>query len=244
VTPKKTIYVKEADMPTWERYERAVTDNQAAESVSAMVADAMTAYLAPYGDQGDGLYVIAPDEARDSVQFGAGRVALLGRFGRGEWILHLDEDEFGKDANSPYEIERGDGTVGYAVTRARRHIAMAREDKERQTATFKRLEVECDTHTEAFEGRWLVEPDEDFTGPTKSDFDNPRHGWFPDAYYGVALTKRGRFAVYQARSGDRQSGRLTVYESLEDASEEMPRSVVAAARAELTNTTPIIERDI
>jgi hypothetical protein len=52
VSTKKTIYVKDADLQLWERFEEAVTAGQRAESVSSMIADAMRGYLDQYPRQG------------------------------------------------------------------------------------------------------------------------------------------------------------------------------------------------
>jgi class 3 adenylate cyclase len=42
---KKTVYVKDADLSLWERFENAVNQDGAADSVSSMLADAMRVYL-------------------------------------------------------------------------------------------------------------------------------------------------------------------------------------------------------
>src|SRR3954469_3215983 len=47
-----------------------------------------------------------------------------------------------------------------------------------------------------FVGRWLVAPDADTTRSNE-------HGQDHDAYWGVAVTRRGRIAVYAAHRGHR-----------------------------------------
>ena len=48
---KKTIYVKDADLPLGDRFEKAVNERRIAESASSMIADAMRTYLDQYQRQ-------------------------------------------------------------------------------------------------------------------------------------------------------------------------------------------------
>lgn len=89
MAPAKTLYVKEGDAPLWERFERAVADWQAADSVSALVTAAMRAYLDQFGDQGDGIYAPAPDDGEGIPPEGCS--AVLERRGDG-WFLTYDLD--------------------------------------------------------------------------------------------------------------------------------------------------------
>ncbi len=125
MAPTKTLYVKEKDMPLWERFEKAVNDWNAADSVSALIAEAMRGYLDQYGDQGGGLYVSAPDEELQT--FGDGMTAILDRHGPG-WKLCLDPDVFGDDAYSPYELSSRD--LPGAITEARQHMVRERAQGE------------------------------------------------------------------------------------------------------------------
>jgi hypothetical protein len=236
VAPAKTIYVKDSDVPTWERFETAVKEWQAADSVSALISEAMRQYLAQFGDQGDGLYVEAPDEDPGDATLDKG-VFVLGGSKGGEWKLWYDEDAFGPDTyGSPYEI--GHGTVAQAVEAARKHMAYVRQNKD-----FKRIEVECEnTRTgmisiEAFTGRWLVEPDSDETRTNEDGYD-------AGVYWGVALTRRGRIAVYAAHCNS-GGGQLEDYDDLDEAEGAgHPKDIITIARAELTGSTPVFERDI
>ena len=90
MAPQKTIYVKDADLPVWGRFEKAVNLGATAGSVSALIADAMHQYLAQFGDQGGGLYVKAPDED-DAVTFGHGVTAVLVKDATGKRIVRTSD---------------------------------------------------------------------------------------------------------------------------------------------------------
>lgn len=74
-----------------------------------------------------------------------------------------------------------------------------------------------------FVGRWLLEPDEDETRTGEADHD-------AGAYYGVALTQRGKIAVYCAHCNDGWAPRLNVYDSFDDAGRNyIPKDILASA---------------
>ena len=82
--------------------------------------------------------------------------------------------------------------------------------------------------TQGFIGRWLVEPDRDGTrSGTARD---------KDSYWGIALTRRGRFAVYVAHRYGRWPARLDDYETIDQALEHAPRHIIMRAVAELGET--------
>jgi hypothetical protein len=58
-----------------------------------------------------------------------------------------------------------------------------------------------------FRGRWLVEP----------DIENSRAGPEEGAYWGVALTKRGRIAVYRAHVDGEWAASLSDYDTFDKA---------------------------
>ena len=74
-----------------------------------------------------------------------------------------------------------------------------------------------------FTGRWLVRPEPGLTGTADTRF-------YGDAYFGVAITGRGRFAVYVAYAGGKWPSRLVDYDSL---GEVKPADIAAMAAAEL-----------
>jgi hypothetical protein len=90
--------------------------------------------------------------------------------------------------------------------------------------------------TIGFEGRWLVEPNPDET--LERDH---KHG---PTYYGVALTGRGRFAVYSGDASGSSPGFLNDYDSLDDAAADgAPADIIARAAAALGEQR-VIWRDI
>jgi hypothetical protein len=88
--------------------------------------------------------------------------------------------------------------------------------------------------TEAFTGFWLVEPDDHETRTSQKGYD-------PEAYWGVALTKRGQIAVWTAHCLHGFPGTLDVYASLDDA--PLPEDIKADAANEL-GQEHVIYRDI
>ena len=78
--------------------------------------------------------------------------------------------------------------------------------------------------TVGFTGRWLVDPDPDET----------RGGSNTSAYWGIALTRRGRIAVYTAHVNDGWPAVLRDYDSLDRAADDgVPEHLIILAAAEL-----------
>jgi hypothetical protein len=96
---------------------------------------------------------------------------------------------------------------------------------------MERIEVEIadpgdgdDRMKVAFVGKWLVRPNEHGT----------RFGDDAGAFYGLALTRRQRIAVYVAHVNDRWPPDLIDYDSLDDAEEDgMPDRLIALAAGAL-----------
>jgi hypothetical protein len=85
-----------------------------------------------------------------------------------------------------------------------------------------------------FSGRWLVEPDVDTT----------RAGPEEGAYWGVALTKRGRIAVYRRHVDDEWPASLSDYDTLDDATaDDLPEEIIAMAKKAL-GEAHVMWRDI
>lgn len=107
---------------------------------------------------------------------------------------------------------------------------------------MERLEVDVEGRdgygrTLAFTGRWLVWPDPDMTRTGQKGYDLGN-------YWGVALTKRGRIAVYAAHCNRGQGG-LTDYDDLDEAlADGVPADIIADARGELNGEVPVLELDI
>jgi hypothetical protein len=80
--------------------------------------------------------------------------------------------------------------------------------------------------TVGFTGRWLVCPDPDGTRAVEDGYD-------AGAYWGVALTQKGRIAVYLAHCNDGFPASLKDYDSLDEASEDAPADIIAQAASAL-----------
>jgi hypothetical protein len=109
---------------------------------------------------------------------------------------------------------------------------------------MERIEVDvADGHgglrTLAFTGRWLVVPDSAETRASEED----GVGYDAGLYWGVALTKRGRIAVYVAHC-NHDGGSLFHFDTLDEAADDLPMSIMADARGELSGTVPVMELDI
>lgn len=90
-----------------------------------------------------------------------------------------------------------------------------------------------DEWDEQFIGRWLVEPDPNDTRTGEEGYDR-------GAYWGMALTKRGRIAVYVAHCNGRWPGRLNDYDDLDTAaSNNVPADIIAMAANALGQSKPI-----
>jgi hypothetical protein len=105
---------------------------------------------------------------------------------------------------------------------------------------MERIEVECGDHVEAFTGHWLVVPE---PWETRAPVDDGR-GWDAGTYYGVALTKRGRIAVYTAHCNNGFPAMLTTYDTLNEIAQVIPANIFAQAKAEMIGEPVVIERDI
>ena len=85
-----------------------------------------------------------------------------------------------------------------------------------------------------FRGRWLVEPHPDRT----------QAGLEEGAYWGVALTKRGRIAVYRAHVNKEQPASLSDYDTLDNAiADDLPEGIIAMAKKAL-GEADVVWRDI
>jgi hypothetical protein len=87
-----------------------------------------------------------------------------------------------------------------------------------------------------FRGRWLVPPDIQHTRSVEDRSDR-------DGYWGVALTARGRVAVYSAHAEHRWPARLDDYDSLNAAGVNLPSDIRALAVRAL-GEEQIVWRDI
>lgn len=98
------------------------------------------------------------------------------------------------------------------------------------------VEVGEPSLTVAFTGRWLVDPDPDETRTGETGYD-------AGAYWGIALTGRGRIAVFTAHCNDGWPTSLRDYDNLDQAAARVPADIIARAAAELGETR-VLWRDI
>lgn len=123
------------------------------------------------------------------------------------------------------------GSVSALITEALRRYISAEEQKEQ--TDMENIEVDLqrtkwDTpYTVQFVGRWLLHPD-------PSDTRTSEDGYDAGAYFGVALTQRGKIAVYVQHVNDGFAPRLTPYSSFEEAERSgVPGDILATAAADM-----------
>ncbi|MFI0453881.1 hypothetical protein [Actinomadura sp. 6N118] len=233
--PNKTLYIRDEDLPAWERADQA---SKAADvSTSQIVAAALRQYLpSPKDIQ----VVYKADEGGHAFD---GRPQLEYGYhasqGRGWMLNHYLQDEHVVEG----VFTRGDlGDAHQVIASARRVVADALAHPERKLEEIT-VEVGDPQVITGFVGRWLVEPDRD-KAQTAID------GYGPAGeYMGVALTKRGRIAVYIAyRNENSPPARLEDYDTLDDAKRSaVPAHIAARAAQELgeyLGAKRVIWRDI
>jgi hypothetical protein len=148
------------------------------------------------------------------------------------WVLTY---ELGDDSDDIFQP--GDPTDP-PVEWAREVVRRAAETREREAMMGEMqgisLEVGKPALTVSFTGRWLVEPEPDET----------RGGSDAGAYWGIALTKRGRIAVYIAHVNEMWPAALRDYDSLDQAADDhIPEHLIALAAAQLGEQR-VLWRDI
>jgi hypothetical protein len=150
------------------------------------------------------------------------------------WTLYYEQGARPEDNPVDYFIGLRVTQVDHALMRAREVLVRAREGMEKIT-----VEVGEPSVTVGFTGRWLVHPDPDQTRTIEEGFD-------AGAYYGLALTRRGRIAVYTAHCNDRWPAVLADYDSLDAAAAAtVPADLIALASFELGEERErVIWRDI
>jgi post-segregation antitoxin CcdA len=121
---------------------------------------------------------------------------------------------------------------------AREVVRRAAEEREAEPA-METITVETGDDygiTEGFVGRWLLAPERDETRTGESR-------WDAGVYWGVALTARGRIAVYTAHCNQLYPGVLKSYDTFADATKILPPDIAAQAASELGEDF-VIMRDI
>jgi hypothetical protein len=228
MAPAKTLYVREDDMPLWEQAEAAAKTTR--QSVSTLVAAALRNYLSTVR----GIHVVIEPDDPGAVTFDEKGTPILtyGRHqvhGQGWTLLYLEPGGKGIDEHF---IPGGVDDLDTALESARAWLRLSNGGIE-DTIT---IEVGEPSFTIGFTGRWLIEPDRNETRTGQEGYD-------VGAYWGVALTKRGRIAVYTAHCNGRWPAHLDDYEDLDDAAHDVPADILAMAAAKLGQER-IVWRDI
>jgi hypothetical protein len=216
MSPNKTLYTRDEDTPAWERAEQAA--KAAGISTSQLVAAALRRYLP---EAKDIQVVYKPEHDVNALglspQLEYGRHPTHGHC----WTLNWADE----DANFLIEDEVFAGDLGdahEAIAWARRMLADPSTGAEEIT-----LQVGDPALTVGFVGRWLLAPDSDDTRTGEDGHD-------AGAYWGVALTRRGRIAVYTAHCNERWPAQLNDYDTLTDAEKAgVPADIIAMAAQEL-----------
>jgi hypothetical protein len=210
MAPTKNLYVREDDVAVWEQAETLAKLSR--QSLSQIATTALREFMASPAD----IYVHVSDPAHpsdaSSLPDAGGRPILsspVGQRGRLGWKLRTPDGEStfmaGDALNPPVEEARGWLRARVAGDSAEPLVDIA-------------VEVGQPPQLVGFRGRWLVEPDADQTRSVQDKVDKA-------AYWGVALTARGRIAVYVAHAHQRWPARLDDYDSLLAAGSNLPNDI-------------------
>lgn len=151
------------------------------------------------------------------------------------WLLSYLPPGGRADAEVTFLADHGE----VPIEQARAHLRRVRGEPEVGDAEdLEKITVEVGDPplTVGFVGRWLVEPDSDTTRTGEDGHD-------AGAYWGVALTRRRRIAVYVAHCNGGWPATLDDYDDLDEAERHLPADIVARAAAELGEDR-IVWRDI
>lgn len=249
MSPSKTLYVRDEDVSVWEQAEQAAKARR--QSVSSVVTAALRSYLQTLEGSDAStsvkhvelypqkLRVITREQAEDphfdggSAEYtftGQDSSPILQWIGGQGWQLYF--------LNRRGEID--DHLVSSPDAPTEWAIGLAREFLEGQRSRPGQVTVDMRDDngrewSEAFAGRWLVEPGDDNRGTEDAG-----------ACYGIALTAKGRIAVYAYHVNDRWAPALQVYDTLDEAEADitgLPKELVAAASSEMGQQR-IVWRDI
>lgn len=233
--PSKNLYIADADLPVWDRAVRLSKDQR--ESVSKIVVQALRHYLPTINtdirvitDGVEALTATIGEDGRPILAFGRHDPHGIG------WLLSYSAPGGGGGIELHFIPDQGHEPID----EARAHLRRVRgEEDPKAEADMEQITVEVGddySRTEGFFGRWLVEPDSDGTRTSEEGSDT-------GTYWGVALTKRGRIAVYAAHCNHRFPGRLVDYDDIDGAAGDLPEDILADAKAAL-GRQHVIMRDI
>jgi Post-segregation antitoxin CcdA len=142
------------------------------------------------------------------------------------WTLWYERGAEAGDNPADYFIPGDRSDVEWALSRAREVLRLAAEDDQNEMEKIT-VEVGDPSVIVGFTGRWLVTPGPDETRTSEGGHD-------AGAYWGVALTERGRIAVYTAHCNEAWPANLSDYDTLDAAIDSgLPADIAAWAAAEL-----------
>jgi len=246
MSPNKTLYVRDEDVSIWERAEKAA--KAARQSVSTIAAAALRAYLptiestetatrqaTPVPLYPNVLQVVSREMALDpgilaDPVITDGPILEWTKFG---WRLHFLRADGEQD---DYMVCDRNWSTDNAITAARSYLdAIYQNTGKVGEITVNMRDDDGREWTEAFRGRWLVEPGDDNRGTDDAG-----------ACYGIALTAKGKIAVYAYHVNDKWPPALEVFGSLDEAGAAvhgLPDKLIASAAAEMGQQR-IVWRDI
>jgi hypothetical protein len=149
------------------------------------------------------------------------------------WVLEYETGD--EPGDNPTDDFTGGDPGDPPIEWARQVVADAAREREMERGMQEiTVEVGEPQLTVGFTGRWLLTPDPDET----------RGGSDTGAYWGVALTARGRIAVYTAHVNEMWPALLKDYDGLDQAAgDDVPDHIIALAAAELGEQR-VLRRDI
>jgi hypothetical protein len=224
MSPSKNLYIADADLPIWEAAER--TAKNARTSVSKVVVDALRKHL------DDPFRVMVNGTLGASVKFNEDTRPVLdygdhAGFGRGWLLYYLAPGTKTKQIELRF-ISSGDAAKP-PIDEAQAWLASITGSASGSTV---QVEIGDPAVTVEFDGQWLIEPDPDETRTGEDGFD-------AGAYWGVARTGRGRFAVFTAHVNERWPARLDDFDTLDGVAEILPADLLARAAQENGESRPI-----
>jgi hypothetical protein len=217
MSPNKTLYIRDDDAPVWDQAD--VLAKVSKQSLSQIVTTALQRFMA--GPPDIHVNIVDPDPARapnvatfaDSggrpiLEYPYRYLKLTG------WRVSTTDDEAhflpGDALNPP-------------IREAREWLRQKAQRESAGGIGEITVEVGEPLRTVGFRGRWLVEPDSDGTRSSEPTAD-------AGAYWGVALTARGRIAVFVAHCNERFPPQLDDFETLDDAkAADLPEDIYAMA---------------
>jgi hypothetical protein len=150
--------------------------------------------------------------------------------------LYIREEDQETWAKAETLIPQGSSLSKLITGQLENFIAEHERSAEMSNEPFERIEVDTEPYATAFEGRWILPPDDDNRTAAEE--------YEAGGAFGVARTKKGKIAVYTYHI-NRGQGRLSVYPTFPAAiADGIPRDIIELAQAEEKGETYVRELDI